>query len=186
MQVLQGKAEGEVLPSLHHTQRGWEGSLQRGFPHLAPLLPYSLGVTLELPQTRGSHGSEGMEAGAIQHREVPASLSLSKERGQRAPHRCPGSLLSSSHTPQAPCTSGLGRPWRGHTHRSSAGVSGHHGMKGELGPAAFSQIQRCRSSGLVHWAGLMFPRLIMAQDPFDFDCHGLDGEMTHQGAATPC
>lgn len=29
----------------------------------------------------------------------------------------------------------------------------------------------------------MFPRLIMAQDPFDFDCHGLDGETTHQGAA---
>lgn len=81
---------------------------------------------------------------------------------------------------------GLSRAWRGHTHRSGAGVSSHHAMKGELGPAAFSQIQSCRSSGLAHWAGLMFPRLIMAQDPFDFDCHGLDGEMTREGLPPPC
>lgn len=56
---------------------------------------------------------------------------------------------------------------------SSAGASSHHHLKGRLGPAAFSQIQKCRSLGPVHWVGLILPRLIMAQVPFDFDCHGL-------------
>lgn len=150
VQALQGKAEGEVLPSLHCTQQGWKGSLQRVFPHIAPLLHHSLQGSFELPQTRGSRGSEGKEAGSTQHRKVPASLSLSKGGGQHAPRRAPGSPLSSIHTRQAPRTPGLSRAWQGHTHRSGAGASGHHPTKGELGPAAFSQIQRCRSSGPAH------------------------------------
>lgn len=81
-----------------------------------------------------------------------------------------------------PCTPELGRAWRGHTHHSD----GHHPMNGELGPAAFSQIQRCRSLGPAHWAGLMFPRLIIAQDPFDFDCHGLDGETANTSGGCHC
>lgn len=47
MQVLEGKAEkgegegkGEMLPSLHHMQQGWENTWPRVFPHHAPLLSY--------------------------------------------------------------------------------------------------------------------------------------------------
>ena len=56
VQVLQrkgeGEGEGEVLPRLHRTQRGWQGSLQRGFPHLAPLLHHSLGGLLSYRRPR--------------------------------------------------------------------------------------------------------------------------------------
>lgn len=60
-----------------------------------------------------------------------------------------------------------------------------HHMNGELGPAAFSQIQRCRSSGASHGAGLMFPRLMTAHDPLDFGCQGLHRDTAHQGCRTP-
>lgn len=76
------------------------------------------------------------------------------------PHFSP--FASPPRTPQ-----GLSSPW--------PAAATHH-PKGELGPAAFSQIQRCRSSSASHGAGLMFPRLITAQDPFSFDCQGLDGQ----------
>lgn len=79
--------------------------------------------------------------------------------------------LPSSQTPV-----GLSSPW--------PAATTHH-TKGELGPAAFSQIQRCRSSGASHGAGLMFPRLITAQDPFSFDCHGLDGQTPRRGYRGP-
>lgn len=169
--------------STAHSRAEKTGPLQRGFPHLAPLLHHSLRGGLL------SYHSPGTPVAAKRWRQapaqgVPASLSLSRGGCQHAPRRSLGSPLSSMDTPQALCTPGFVTVWQGHTHHSSAEACSHHHEKGELGPAAFSQIQRFRSSGPAHWAGLMFPRLIMAQDPFDFDCHGLDGERTHQGVTT--
>lgn len=98
MQVLQGKAEGEgeVLPSLHRTQQGWEGILQRGFPHLAPLLHHSLGRGRLLSYCRPD--SEGMEAGSIQRSPFP-------REGVNKPHaevQAPQSPPRTPHGPRAP------------------------------------------------------------------------------------
>lgn len=91
MQVLQGKTEGEMLPTTH------SGAGEAVCKGVSPFLPLccttASGASLELPQTRGSHGSKGMEAISIQHREGPASLSISKGGDQHAPHRGPGSPL---------------------------------------------------------------------------------------------
>lgn len=165
---------------------GLERQFAKEFP---PSCPFAA------PQLQGrllSCHRPGAPMAAKGWRQSPSST----ERGLH-PSPFPREGINMPHTEaQAPhfpsCVPELSRAWHGHTHHGNAGDSSCHPMNGELGPAAFSQIQKCRSLGPAHWAGLMFPRLIIAQDPFDLDCHSLDGETAntlggcHSPAHHPC
>lgn len=106
MQVLQGKAEGEM----HAAGLGKQPA--KGFPPSCPFAAPHLVGSPRLQQFKGSHGNKGMEVGSV----WPASLSM----GQSQHGRLPTFLHTPPMCPMPP-QARQSLSWARYTHHSGAG-----------------------------------------------------------------